>query len=117
MVTATVISMDTVTEGGVHPWMVMDGQGYCNIHGHCDRGVCTVVSVHGWSMDGHGYIYYDIHGHCDRGVCTVVSIHGWSGMVTATVTSMDTVTEGYAQWCPSMDGQEWSRLLQHPWTL
>jgi len=26
-------------------------------------------------------------------------------MITATVTSMDTVTEGYAQWCPSMDGQ------------
>ena len=26
-------------------------------------------------------------------------------MVKATVTSMDTVTEGYAQWCPSMDGQ------------
>jgi len=26
-------------------------------------------------------------------------------MVTATVTSMDTVTEGYAQWSPSMDGQ------------
>jgi len=24
-------------------------------------------------------------------------------IVTATVTSMDTVTEGYTQWCPSMD--------------
>jgi len=67
---------------GVHPWMVMDGHGYC-----------------------------DIHGHCDIGICTVVSIHGWPWMVTATVTSMDTVTEGYAQWCPSMDGRGWSRLL------
>ena len=38
-------------------------------------------------------------------------------MVTATVTSTDTVTEGYAQWCPSMDGHGWSRLLWHPWTL
>jgi len=48
-------------------------------------------------MDGHGYC--DIHGHCDRGVCTVVSIHEWPWMVTvtATVTFMDTVTEGYAQ--------------------
>jgi len=67
---------------GVHPWMVMDGHGYC-----------------------------DIHGHIDRGVCTVESIHGWSWMVTATVTSMDTVTEGYAQWSPSMDGHGWSQLL------
>jgi len=34
-----------------------------------------------------------------------------SWMVKATVTFMDTVTEGYAQWCPSMDGHGWSRLL------
>ena len=76
MVTATVTSTDTVTEdmhSGVHPWIVMDGHGYC-----------------------------DIHGLCDKGVYTVVSIHGWTGMVTATVTSMDTVTKGYAQWCPSL---------------
>jgi len=38
---------------GVHPWMVMDGRSYCDIYGHCDRGVCTEVSIHGWSMDGH----------------------------------------------------------------
>ena len=54
-------------------------------------------------MDGQGYC--DIHGYCDRGVCTVVSIHGRSWIVKATVTSMDTLTEGYAQWCPFMDGQ------------
>jgi len=76
----------------------MDGHGYCDIHGHCDRGVCTVVSI---------------HGHCDRGVCTVVSIHGWSWMITATVAFMDAVTEGYAQWCPSMDGHGWSWQQWH----
>jgi len=27
MVTTTVTSMDTVTEGSVHPWIVMDGHG------------------------------------------------------------------------------------------
>ena len=86
-VKATVTSMDTVTEGmhsGVHPWMVTDGHGYC-----------------------------DIHGHCDRGVCIVVSIHGWSWMVTANVTSMDTMTEGYAQWCPSMDGHVYCDIHGH----
>jgi len=35
----------------------------------------------------------------------------------ATVASMDTVTEGYAQWCPSMDGHGWSRQLWHSWML
>ena len=34
---------------GVHPWMVMDGHGNCDIHGYCDGGVCTVMSIHGWS--------------------------------------------------------------------
>ena len=70
------------------------------------------------SVDGHGWSgYCDIHGYCDRGVCTVVSVHGWSWMVMATVTSMDTVTVGYAQWCPSMDGHGWSRQLWRPWIL
>ena len=33
-------------------------------------------------------------------------VHPWMVIeVKATVMSMDTVTEGYAQWCPSVDGQ------------
>ena len=90
--------------------MVMDGQGYCDIHGYCDRGVCTVVSIHGWSwivkatvtsMDTvtEGYAQWSI-------------IHGWSWMVKATVTSMNTMTEGYAQWCPPMDGHAYSIIRQ-----
>ncbi len=53
-------------------------------------------------MDGHGNC--DLHVYCDRGVHTVVAINGRSGMVTVTVTSMDTVTGGYKRWWPSMDG-------------
>ena len=62
----------------------------CDIHEYYDRGVQTT--------DGQGHSDCDIHEYYDRGVRTVVTIHGWSGMVTVTVTSMDTVTEGYAQW-------------------
>ena len=40
MVTATVTSMDTMTEG----W-----HSYCDVHGYYDRGVHTVASVHVWS--------------------------------------------------------------------
>jgi len=60
--------MDTVTEGYAQWCPSMDGhggEGYCDIHGHCDRGYAQWCP----SVDGQ-----------------------W--MVTATVTSMDTVTEG-----------------------
>ena len=53
-------------------------------------------------MDGHSYC--DVHGYYDRGVHTVVSVHKLSWMITANVTSMDTMTEGCTQWCPSTDG-------------
>ena len=48
MITATVTSMDTVTEGYARWSLSMDGHSYCDIHGHWDRGVGTVVSIHKW---------------------------------------------------------------------
>ena len=49
-VKATVMSMDTVTEGYAQRCPSVDGQwmvtANCDINGHCDRGVGTVVSIH-----------------------------------------------------------------------
>ena len=63
------------------------------------------VSIHG----GHHGSFHHCRDH-------PLTIHGWTllcippchsvhGCHSSHVTSMDTVTEGYAQWCPSMDGQ------------
>ena len=52
---------------------------------------------------------HSVHAWMDSTVHTPSSQCPW--MVKATVTSMDTVTEGYAQWSPSMDGHGWSWLL------
>jgi len=35
----------------------------------------------------------------------------------ATFISTDTVMEGYAEWCPSMDSHGWSQQLWHSWLL
>jgi len=77
-ITSVTVSMDITVALTIHD------------HPQMDTTVHTPPSQCPWMS----HAYCDIHGHCDRRVCTVVSIHGWPWMVTATVTSMDTVTEG-----------------------
>ena len=73
-----------------------------------EKSVREYIKSHPF-MVGHSYC--DVHAYYDRGVHTVVSIYGWSWRVTATVTSMHTMTEGCTQWCPSTDGHGGSQLL------
>ncbi len=78
MVTVTLASMDTLTEGQGGGWPSTDGPWMVTVTlasmDTLTEGVGRVVAVHGRSMDGHSNFGI----HLTEGIGRVAAIHGWS---------------------------------------